>query len=310
MAEHLGMMDQLSSVGCEFVPDALERLYDRNVQYYHSLKPGRSKREKCAKCCCHCCCGMGKKEPLPWAATPIYNPNKPVRPWSLHNIQSVNSPIYDLAGKVTRLPGMYKKTNPKHGGRLRTYLEDTNERIHSSVRVRLACEGLGLNDSNLWECPALLRMWRPRRVVQKIADPVPFNASWGPKTGKASEAPIFATNEAAGGTNEVTPTPDTVVHNTRERDETDTGSLTQAENSMHQPRWVWEYIGPEVGAPFVRTLVEENMGPWERHLLQLSTGKVHVCDYADAQRVENYKAIVRETLKKSKKSRKSHKSSP
>lgn len=170
------MMDQLASVGCEFRDDALEKLHDLNVQYYQSLKSKKRKREKAAKYCCGCC-GALEKEPLPWAAPPIFDSNKPVRPWSLHSIQSVSGPMYDLVGSVTRSPGMYKKINPENGRRLRVFLDDTNERIHGSVRVRLACEGLGLNDSNVWECPALLKMWRPRRVYQKFLDPIPQNAS-------------------------------------------------------------------------------------------------------------------------------------
>lgn len=169
-------MDQLASVGCEFRDDALEKLHDLNVQYYQSLKSKKRKREKAAKYCCGCC-GALEKEPLPWAAPPIFDSNKPVRPWSLHSIQSVSGPMYDLVGSVTRSPGMYKKINPENGRRLRVFLDDTNERIHGSVRVRLACEGLGLNDSNVWECPALLKMWRPRRVYQKFLDPIPQNAS-------------------------------------------------------------------------------------------------------------------------------------
>lgn len=53
---------------------------------------------------------------------------------------------------------MYKKIDPKSGRPLPEFLEDTNERIHPSVRVRLACEGLGLNDSDVWNCPSLLRV--------------------------------------------------------------------------------------------------------------------------------------------------------
>ena len=38
-------------------------------------------------------------------------------------------------------------------------------------------------------------------------------------------------------------------------------------------RWVWEYDGPEDRAPRVRTMVEENLGPYQRKLLLLNKGK-------------------------------------
>ncbi|KAI1375010.1 hypothetical protein F4677DRAFT_150802 [Hypoxylon crocopeplum] len=300
------MLDQLASVGCEFVDDALERLYDRNVQYYHSLKPENNKREECAKCCIGCCGAVRRKGLLPWAALPIFDPNKPVRPWSLHSIQSVSSPIYDLAGKATRSPGLYKKINPENGRPSRAFLKDTNERIHSSVRVRLACEGLGLNDSDIWKCPALLQMWRPRRVAQKVFDPVPQNASWGPKDGESIGKPANVTR-AARGPSDIAPTPSTVIYAAAE---SGTSSIMREDNTSNKLRWVWEYVGPDVGAPFVRMLMEENMGPWERHLLQLSTGKVHVCEYAEAQSVSTFKALSSEAFAKKPKSKKLKKPSP
>ncbi|OTB08019.1 hypothetical protein M426DRAFT_8227 [Hypoxylon sp. CI-4A] len=291
------MMDQLSSVGCEFVEDAIERLYDRNVQYYHNHKP-LSKREKCAKCCCSM---MPQKEPLPWAVMPIFTPNKPVRPWSLHSIQSVSSPLYDLVGSVTRSPGMYRKINPENGRYLKAYLKDTNERIHSSVRVRLACAGLGLNDSKVWECPALLRAWRPQRMVHKCVDPIPDDAGWGPK-GDSRDIPRFMdiSNESMGGDSSA---PSEVIY---DADEDEPEAAMRRGKHSGEPRWVWEYIGPDKGAPYVKTLVEEKMGPWEKHLLALSSGKVQVCEYADAQDVQRFKAFGSKTfLKKMKELKKS-----
>lgn len=86
----------------------------------------------------------------------------------------------------------------------------------------------------------------------------------------------------------------------------------QGNNELGQLRWVWEYIGPDVGAPFVRTLVEESMGPWEKHLLGLSTGQLHICNYAEAQDISKLKAFNGKIIAKSKlkKSEKPSKSSP
>ncbi|OTA95825.1 hypothetical protein M434DRAFT_9481 [Hypoxylon sp. CO27-5] len=299
------MMDQLSSVGCEFVDDTLRRLYDRNVQYYHNLDSKKSHRKKCDICCCVrcvCCLAIRRKKTLPWAARPIFHGNKPVRPWSLHSIQSVKSPIYDLTGSVTRSPGMYRKMNPETGRRQHAFLKDTNERIHSSVRCRLACEGLGLNDSDFWKCPALLRSWRPRRVAQKFPDPVPQNAIWGPKDhGGNTRGLNNITNGDVGGANRTNGTPDTVIHGPGK-------GKTQNGNSSSEMRWVWEYIGPDVGAPYVRTLVEESIGPWEKQLLALSGGDPQVYEYAETQDVSKFKAFRKKS--RSKKSRKANKSSP
>lgn len=153
-----GMMDQLSSVGCEFLPDALEKVFEANVKYYtnRQLESGIMKRKNSQHM---------KHKPSGWAAESIYESNQPIRPWGLHGIQSANSFIYDLLGSISRAPGMYKKINPKNGRPLPEFLEDTNERIHPSVRVRLACEGLGLNDREVWDCPSLLKVsifWSPR----------------------------------------------------------------------------------------------------------------------------------------------------
>lgn len=148
------MMDQLSSVGCEFRPEALERAFEDTVRYYtnRELESGVVKWKKTRGA------RHGDQKLSNWAAKPIYEPNTPIRPWALHTIRSAKGPLYNLARGVSRAPGMYKKINPKNGRPLPEFLEDTNERVHSSVRVRLACEGLGLNDSEVWACPSLLKV--------------------------------------------------------------------------------------------------------------------------------------------------------
>jgi len=62
------------------------------------------------------------------------------------------------------------------------YMTNTNERIHSCVRVRLDLDGLGLDDRGLYKCTALLgkNRWQLRRVRIQVDDPIPWNATWGP----------------------------------------------------------------------------------------------------------------------------------
>ncbi|ORY69776.1 uncharacterized protein BCR38DRAFT_502653 [Pseudomassariella vexata] len=235
------MMDQLSSVDVEFTNDALDRLFDQNVKYYENLKPKDEKMIRRA---------LSKSRPIYWAIKKIHDANNPIRPWSLHTTHSSGNAIYKLVGDITRTPGLYKKINPNTGQPTKAFLEDTNERIHSSVRVRLACQGLGADDKEVWKCLPLLELWRPRQVPVQFHDPIPDHAVWGPNG--VIEEPGPSTANPPG------PTADGL-------------------------RWVWEYIGPEEGAPTIRTMVEENMGPYEKHLLKLSTGKEDVVVFADEE---------------------------
>ncbi|GAW24819.1 hypothetical protein ANO14919_144130 [Xylariales sp. No.14919] len=253
------MMDQLSSVGCEFRLNALERAFKTTMKYYTDQEPERALH-------------AGKHKSLNWAEKYIYESNKPIRPWALQSIQSATGPLYNLLGGVPRAPGLYKKINPKNGRPLPEYLQDTNERIHSSVRVRLACEGLGLNDSGVWFCPSLLRYWRPQRVPQQFFDPVSRAAEWGP----------------ASSSGQPETEPDQITRTTR-------ANAASAESSQilsqdPSERWVWEYIGPESTAPIIRMMVEENLGPYEQRLLKLTAGKVHVYKYAEKKDVNEFRA--------------------
>lgn len=109
---------------------------------------------------------------------------------------------------------------------------NTNERIHSSVRIRLDLDGLDLDDKGLYRCPALLVKgpWELRQVHIKVRDAIPLTATWGPNAPPSADI----------------------------------------DDGM---RWVWEYAGPEDGAPKIRMMVEEKLGPYERQLLLLNKGK-------------------------------------
>ncbi|KAI0526383.1 hypothetical protein F5B22DRAFT_632877 [Xylaria bambusicola] len=257
------MMDQLSSVGCEFRPDALERAFETTMKYYTNQEPESASHHR-------------KYRPPGWAEKSIYESNKPVRPWSLHYIQSATGPLYNLVGSVTRAPGMYKKINPKDGRPLSEFLEDTNERIHPSVRVRLACEGLGPNDSDVWHCPSLLQYWRPRRVSAQFFDPISRTTDWGSASHRDDSETATQQSRQAGSVADT----ETIV----------TESLQMLSLDPSE-RWVWEYVGPEITAPTIRTMVEENLGPYERRLLHLAAGKVHVCEYAEKQDINKLKAF-------------------
>ncbi|KAA8568363.1 hypothetical protein EYC84_007399 [Monilinia fructicola] len=143
--------------------------------------------------------------------------------------------IWTLAEKETRTPGLYNRLDPDTGISTGVPMTHTNERIHSSVRVRLDLGGLGEEDMTKYKCPALLKKgpWRLDQIRIKITDPIPPTATWGPT------APAALDDER-------------------------TSDL----------RWVWEYDGPEKNAPIIQTMVEENLGPYERKLLLLNKGRV------------------------------------
>lgn len=51
----------------------------------------------------------------------------------------------------------------------------------------------------------------------------------------------------------------------------DWGGLSTLPKS-EELRWVWEYVGPRSLKPRIETMVEENIGPYERRLLLLNKG--------------------------------------
>ncbi|KAI0143573.1 hypothetical protein GGR57DRAFT_508048 [Xylariaceae sp. FL1272] len=290
------MMDQLSSVGVEFLPDSLNKLFERTTNFYQHHTHNRL-LDRCAACVARYS-GGSKLNAAMWAEKSIYEADRPVRPWALHAIESSRGMLAKLAGSVTRTPGMYHKINPVNGRALPEFLEDTNERIHPSVRVRLACEGLGLNDTDLWHCASLLKYWRPRRVPEQFYDPVSRTAEWGPppKDKGRGRAPTTVAPEQSGPSDYLS-LDHSFVRITSVESLQSLQSL-QMLSTYPTERWVWEYIGPQYKAPVIRMMVEENMGPFEKGLLELAAGKVHVCKFAEKQEVSDFKAYHHRKFRK------------
>ncbi len=151
------MMDQLASVGVEFDDKTIERIFQSNKDYYYSSNSTNPSANSAPE-------GLMGRVRRRWAIDPIFQNNHPVRPWSLSAIRNGATFIYKLMGEVGRSPGMYHRIDPSTGSPTTVYLEDTNERIHPSVRVRLALSGLGLDDADTWECSALRGNWDLRRA--------------------------------------------------------------------------------------------------------------------------------------------------
>ncbi|KIE02926.1 peptidoglycan binding domain containing protein, partial [Metarhizium majus ARSEF 297] len=144
------MMDQMTSIGVEFDTPSLKRVVEQTFDFYESPEAHNQKKDR--------------SKLKQWAVDPIYDNNKPLRPWALGSIQKVGGVLYALSGDTIRTPGMYKQVDPKTSACRESYLQDTNEKVHSSVRVRLACEGLGLNDESVWTCQALSD-WKLKRAI-------------------------------------------------------------------------------------------------------------------------------------------------
>ena len=216
-------MDQLSSIGVEFQDETIDRLYEEHRRFYeHPPKQSPS------------ISSIFSPRPRPWAIQPIFERHKPVRPWGLSKIYNSVVSYYRISGSITRTPGQYKRADPDTGNPTDIPMTHTNERIHSSVRIRLDLGGLGLDDKGLYNCPALLGkgQWRLRRKRIRVYDPIRRDADWGARAG--------ANGVAVGPEDDL--------------------------------RWVWQWNGPKEDAPHVTIMIEENIGPYERRLLLLNAG--------------------------------------
>ena len=77
------------------------------------------------------------------------------RPWGLGKIHDSMTLFYHLGGSVTRTPKQYTETNPTTMRPTHRLLQNTNETVHSSVRIRMGKNGLGYNDKGTYDSEAL-----------------------------------------------------------------------------------------------------------------------------------------------------------
>ncbi|CAK7225575.1 hypothetical protein SBRCBS47491_005935 [Sporothrix bragantina] len=78
------------------------------------------------------------------------------RPWGLGQSRVPTSLLQRAAGVTTRKPAMFVRVDPESNQALPNQpLLNTNEQIHASVRVRLACGGLTMDDTAVWTCEGL-----------------------------------------------------------------------------------------------------------------------------------------------------------
>jgi hypothetical protein len=291
------MMDQLASIGVEFDEATILRIFTRLERYYrdkdaeenasqNDSKNGRRRRpvdldssgaapdDLSSSGLCGSIAAFFKPKPR-WAVDPIYTRNVPVRPWGLGAILKPVGLLTRIFGKKMRTPGLYRKPNPMTGKTTASFLEDTNERIHSSVRIRLALHGLGLNDKGIWDIPALKGKWRLVRTLDEFQDPIPSSLqTWEPQelVKKAEQE----TGGASGMETHLHPSRNELISLSVQQQRPLTPVLRRQDG-----RWVWEYCGPESEAPNQRVLVEEPLGPYERQLLRLAGGDPNVYEFAE-----------------------------
>lgn len=216
------MIDQLSSIDIEFDDVTFRRIIVTS-QKSCELKPAPSTAPHFAK-------------------EPIFSANNPRRPWGLGAIARDTNLLWRLAGSHVRQPGRHRRNDTVPPGTLPPFLKETSERIHSSVRVRLHCEGLGLNDKEVWTCAGLHPHWKLKRRQLSFGD-----------------ANTHETDSASS----VAP---------------DARSL---QDPTGNGPFVWVYVGPESEAPPERTLVEESLGPYEQRLLALTAGEPSIWAVAE-----------------------------
>ncbi|KAK0748607.1 hypothetical protein B0T21DRAFT_380396 [Apiosordaria backusii] len=313
------MMDQLASIGVQFDEAVIMRLFDhlehsyrdmaeKDSKFAHGRKRSRPPSEATVEN------GTPQEETsmipewlrthLPkateigkkiigekhWAIEPICESNLPLRPWALGALRGASKGYHKLVGSNIRSPCTYKKRDTITGKETDEFLEDTNERVHSSVRVRLALQGLGLNDKDIWEASALKGKWAVRKTTQEFVDPIPkavaswerpavaaagppsaATTSWKRKLGLFNKTATKQDDDGSIATSNAATLVDTAVEQQR--------PLHAMDNKGY--RWVWEYCGKEKDAPPQRVMVEEPLGPFERQLLRLSGGVPNIYEFAE-----------------------------
>lgn len=279
------MCDQLSSVGVQFSHKRLTAIFTTGLRYSAAHPfPAVSTHLKPSHLLDFFRPAAG---PLPWARPEVYHPPltssvrdehpcdgtdthpdgsqtslwHTARPWGLGQICTPTSTLQLLAGTTVRRPGLGVRVDPDTNEPLEEPLLRTGERIHSCVRVRLACRGLGLDDREAWKCEALLWGDEGERPLWKLEKGSGFGEGEEERMRRvaAPELGIEGYRYPEGNVYPVT---------------TEDG------------QWRWIFVGRAEGGgegrvPQVNALPEEPMvGYWERYLLALTAGEPDVWSFS------------------------------
>ncbi|KLU82158.1 hypothetical protein MAPG_01234 [Magnaporthiopsis poae ATCC 64411] len=191
------------------------------------------------------------------------------RPWALGQTR-YPSRVQSAFGHSNRHPGLFTRTDPDTNKSLNEPLVNTSERIHSSVRVRLACQGLSMDDADVWRCDALVGADGEKIQGNRKAQPL-----WRLERGDAldqqerQQLATFRPRELDFDEYSLAP-----LYNVKEKDTCFRWTYANDENIANP--------GEANQLPQFKVLPEEPLvGYWERYLLQMTTGKQDVWRYAE-----------------------------
>ncbi|KAK1845285.1 hypothetical protein CCHR01_12088 [Colletotrichum chrysophilum] len=218
------MADQLASVGVEFSTPEMKRIF-------YTLDPSVEAREW----------GKGRIS-SPSATTTI--PDKAYNalwyPWQ--TVTGGNT----VAG--TRTPGSYMEDGRKD------VIQEPNELIHPSVRIRYLYDGLGLDDNGDWECSALTKNGYK---LQKSSVPLQVEDPHHKDFIASTYETLSGTVASVHGGMPIDPNTDHKLVLHQLPFESDLYQLEEAKNN-----WVWEKEG--------KILPEERIGMWERLFIEVN----------------------------------------
>lgn len=203
----------------------------------------------------------------------------PPRSWALGQARYPDSWLTLAAGTIVRRPGCFMRVDPDTNADTDEPLLNTDERLHSCVRVRLACQGMGMDDRRAWPCQSLLQddsgshrpVWKLERGSAAGAERAtgPQGVWWEEELGRGDMG-------------------------------YDEDWVYRVERGDGQWRWVFDEeavvtngIGDHVKPP-VRVLPEEPMvGYWEQHLLALTRGKTDVWRWAEGNASQGHRGGIK-----------------
>lgn len=283
-----GICDQLTTIGVEFSPRRLTRLFIDSLRYNaaHPYPVIPSPTLFIPFWIWKII--LRTRVPIPWATTAEpcpppaptqrrdtadctgkdHHPDGPPqqlwafrgRPWALGQTRYPDSWLTTAAGTRTRRPGCFMRVDPDTNRDTDEPLLNTNERVHASARVRLTLGGMAMDDRRAWACDPLLRddSGRPGQAVWRLER----GGAVDPQERARDEALWAAEIGARDGLYDV-------------------GAAYEVMRDDGQWKWVFEQgavvkngVGKSVRPP-VTVLPEEPMvGYWERHLLALTQGEM------------------------------------
>lgn len=189
------------------------------------------------------------------------------RPWGLGQTRYPESKLQLATGTIVRHPGCFTRADPDSNADTEEPLTNTDERIHSCVRLRLVCGGMDMDDRGAWPCPSLMR-----------DDGGSGRPVWRLEKAEASEVERATGPQGAWWEEEIERT-----------------GMGYDENWMYRfqrgdGQWRW-VLNPDalvknaagIGVtPSMKVLPEEPVtGYWERHLLALTRGQTDVWRWAE-----------------------------